>query len=208
MSLIIWAASSQGLLVASDQPAKIYSITNRATMLLAVSGDRPEWDYGRQVADYLQQHEVDLASALHVEALRTVLAQKLEPFGEADVTLALGQNNYDHSGIILMRLTASAGRAQVKGQETREYRLNDETEFVPMGEDAGFFLSRVAQNPKYLKTLRQNKTRLVQELKLKTAAKIAREMIQDTGRAGARGMGSQVQVHAVYANQAVNADHA
>jgi hypothetical protein len=206
MSLIIWAASSQGLLVASDQPGKVFTVSNRACMLLAVSGDRPEWGYGREVADYLERHEVDLASALHLEALRTVLAQKLEPHNEADVTLALGQNNHDLSGIVLMRLTAAQGRAQLKGQETRQYSLDDETEFVPMGEDAGFFLSRVARNPKYLKTLRQNKTRLVRELKLKTAAKIAREMIVDTGRAGAKGMGSQIAIHSVLANQAVHAD--
>ena len=208
MSLIIWAASSQGLLVASDQPGQIFRVTNRASTLLAVSGLRPEWDYGHQVAEYLEHHEVDLASPLHVEALRTVLSQKLEGYGEADVTLALGQNNHDLSGIIFIRLVSKGGRAQVQGLETREYRPNNETEFVPMGEDAGFFLSRVAQNPKYLKSLRQNRTRLVQELKLKTAAKIAREMIQDTARAGARGMGSNVLVHSVFANQAVNADHA
>ncbi|MFN8611255.1 MAG: hypothetical protein U0931_27170 [Vulcanimicrobiota bacterium] len=205
MSLIIWAASSQGLLVASDQPSKIFCVTSRASMLLALSGDRPEWDYARQVADYLEKHEVDLASPLHLEALRTVLAQKLEPFGEADITLALGQNNQEHSGIVFMRLLCRQGRAQVQGQETREYRFNSETEFVPMGEDAGFFLSRVAQNPKYLKTLRQHKTRLVQDLKLKTAVKIAREMIADTRRAGAKGLGPQTEVYCVCANRAVDA---
>ncbi|MBS2039250.1 hypothetical protein JST97_29975 [bacterium] len=203
MSLIIWAASSQGLLVASDQPAKIFRISNRASSLMAISGDRPEWDYARQVADYLQQHEVDLASKLHVEALRTVLAQKLESMGEADVTLAFGQHNHDLSGIVFVRVICRQGRAQVQGLETREYGLDSETEFVPMGEDASFFLSRVAQNPKYLKSLRQNRTRLVKDLALPSAVKIAREMISDTRRAGARGLGTQTEVYCVRANQPV-----
>lgn len=203
MSLIIWAASSQGLLLACDQPSRIFRINNRASSLMAVSGQPADGDYAAQVADYLSHHEVDLASTLHIEALRTVLAQKLEPLGDSDVTLAFGQQNHDLSGIVFLRLVCQRGKARVQGLETREYRLDSETEFLPMGEDAGFFLSRVAQNPKYLKTLRQNKTRLVRDLKLSTAVKIAREMIADTRRAGAKGFGPQTEVHCIQANQPV-----
>lgn len=206
MSLIIWAACSQGLLLACNrqEPPKIFCATNRSSILFSVTGDRPEWNYGLQIVSYLENNEVDLASSLHVEALRTVLCQKLEPFVSADVTLALGQNNHDHSGIVLLRIICHKGKARVQGQETREYGLESGSEFVPLGEDAGFFLSRVAQNPKYLKTLRKNQTTTVGQLSRSLAVKIAEEMIVDTARVGAKGLSSEVDVHCILANKVVN----
>mgnify|MGYP003604582677 CR=1 FL=1 len=176
MSLIIWAASHEGLLLASDRGEQP-RIFLRGKMLLAVAGDP---NYAAQLAEYLEKHEVDLASALHVEALRTVVCDKLP--ADSQATVAFGQHNHGLSGIVLMRLSGK----RCEALETREYTDASETEFIPMGEDAPYFLSKVAQHPNYLKTLRQKKIKFVKDLTLETARKIAREMIRDTSLAANR----------------------
>ncbi|MBX3170741.1 MAG: hypothetical protein KF760_25270 [Candidatus Eremiobacteraeota bacterium] len=177
MSLIIWAATHEGLLVASDQqdPPNIFHI---GTMLLAVAGQLP--DFTKKITAYLGKHEVDLASPLHVEALRTVVCQTLEQLGEGELTAAFGQHNHGLSGIVLMTVKSQAGKARLTGFETREYTGESETEYIPLGDQAQDFLSKVARHPNYIKTLRQKKIRFVKDLNLETARKIAREMIRDT----------------------------
>ena len=177
MSLIIWAASHEGLLLASDHqdPPQIFRC---GQILLAVAGDPA---YAAQLAAYLEKHAVDLVSSLHVEALRTVVCDHLPAGSQA--TVAFGQRNHGLSGLVLMTANSQSGRAQIAGFETREYTDASETEFIPLGEDAPFFLSKVAKHPNYLKTLRQKKIKFVKDLNLETARKIAREMIRDTALA-------------------------
>lgn len=171
MSLIIWAPTHEGLMVSSD----LDNIFHLKTMLLAVSDDHPE--FAAKMAAYLDKHEVDLASELHVEALRTVVRDYA---GQAEITVSFGQHNHGLSGIVLMTVE----NGQLSGFETREYKDDSETEYIPLGADAAQFLSKVAQHPNYLKTLRQKKIQLVQDLTLETARKISREMIRDTYLSG------------------------
>jgi hypothetical protein len=174
MSLIIWAPSQQGLLVSSD----LDNIFQRKTMLMAVAGDPSE--FAQKMAAYLDQHEVDLASAVHVEALRTVVLQTLEGTSQEEATVAFGQHNHGLSGIVLMSAAQQGDKARLTGFETREYTGDSETEYVPLGPSAPQFLNKVAQHPSYLKTLRQQKIQFVRDLTQETAQKIAREMIRDT----------------------------
>ncbi len=151
------------------------NIFHLKTMLMAVSDHHPE--FADKMAAYLDKHEVDLASQVHVEALRTVVRDNAGP---AEITISFGQHNHGLSGLVLM----TVANGQLTGFETREYTGDSETEYIPLGSDAPQFLRGVAQHPNYLKTLRQKKIRFVKDLSLETARKISREMIRDTHLSG------------------------
>lgn len=169
MSLIIWVATHEGLLVASDQqdPPKIFHVSNT---LLAVVGDSPALI--EQLRAYLKKNTIDLNSEVHVEALRAVVCQT----AEGEVTVSFGQFSQGISGVVFM----TANQGQMTGFEIRQYNDKSETEYIPLGDQSEYFLEKVASHPNYLKTLRQKKIRYVKDLTLETAAKIAREIIRDT----------------------------
>ncbi len=174
MSLIIWAATHEGLLVASDQqdPPRIFL---KGNVLLSVVGDP---GYAAALGDHLEKHQIDLTAEVHVEALRTVVCDLLPPDSEA--TVCFGQHHGQHypglSGMVFM--TARNGR--IEGFEIREYADASETEYIPLGAESQRFLETVAPHPAYIKTLRQKKIKYVKDLTLDVARKIAREMIRDT----------------------------
>lgn len=178
MSLIIWAPTSEGILVASDQPP--FCVTNRISTLLAVGGDRPDREFGRRVEAYLQKFEMELSSRLHIDAMRTFLCQQLEEVGEGEFTVSLGRHKQGDMILLLFLVGMRNGRAVCSPAEMREYRGADETEFIPLGEAQQIFLSEVAPDLKHLKTLRQRKVKFVRDLQLRVAQKIAREMLADT----------------------------
>ncbi len=169
MSLIIWVATHEGLLLASDQqdPPKIFRV---GATLLAVLGDSPALT--EQLRAYLKKNTIDLNSEVHVEALRTVACQ----VAQGEVTVSFGQYSQGISGVVFMTVKEQ----QLTGFKIRQYNDKSETEYIPLGDQAEYFLEKVASHPNYIKTLRQKKIRHVKELTLETAGKIAREMIRDT----------------------------
>jgi|GEM_PF-6798167 len=177
MSLIIWAPTAEGILVASDRPP--FCVTNRIATLLAVGGDLPDQEFGRRVEGYLQKFEMELSSRLHIDAMRTFLCQQLEELGEGEFTVSLGRHKEGDMILVLFLVGMRSGKAVCSPAEIRQYRGADETEFIPLGETQ-FFLNEVASDLKLLKTLRQRKVKYVRDLQLQVAVKIAREMVGDT----------------------------
>lgn len=172
MSLIIWVATREGLLVSSQQqnPSRIFHV---GTTLLAVLGESPALT--EQLTTYLKKNTIDLHSEVHVEALRAVVCQH----AQGEVTVSFGQRQEGISGVVFMTVQ----NQQLTGFEIRQYNDQSEAEYIPLGDQSEYFLEKVASHPNYLKTLRQKKIRYVRDLNLDTARKIAREMIRDTSLA-------------------------
>lgn len=169
MSLIIWVATHEGLLLAGPQqdPPQIFHI---GSTLLAVLGDSPALI--EQLKAYLKKNTIDLNSEVHVKALRTVVCQT----SQGSVSVSFGQRSQGISGVVFMAVE----NQQMTGFEIRQYNDRSETEYIPLGDQSEYFLEKVASHPNYIKTLRQKKIRYVKDLNLETARKIAREMIRDT----------------------------